>query len=133
MLDTSAYSAMRRGDARLKELLSQAAVVIVTPVILGELPCGFKRGTLERETRRAPQEFLSLPRVRSLPLDAETSERYAAIWDYLRRQGTPIPLNDLWIAASAAQHGLKFHTTDERIRRVPHVPVEWIEPSIIPG
>jgi tRNA(fMet)-specific endonuclease VapC len=129
LLDTSAYSAMRRGDSRLRAPLAQATEVIVTPVVLGELLCGFKKGAREPENRRSLQDFLDSPRVRTLSVDAETAERYAAIWDYLRRQGTPMPPNDLWIAASAAQHGLKLLTTDEHFRRVPQVLVEWIEPS----
>ena len=129
LLDTSAYSAMRRGDDRLREPLSRAREVIVTPVVLGELLGGFKKGARERENRQALQEFLRSPRVRTVALDAETSERYAAIWDYLRRQGTPIPLNDLWIAASAAQHGLTVLTTDEHFKRIPHILVEWLEPA----
>jgi tRNA(fMet)-specific endonuclease VapC len=129
LLDTSAYSGMRRGDARLREPLGLADEVVVTPVVLGELLCGFKKGSRERENRRSLQGFLASPRVRAVSLDAETGERYAAIWDYLRRQGTPIPPNDIWIAASAAQHGLTVLTMDEHFQRVPQVLVEWIGPS----
>lgn len=129
LLDTSAYSAMRRGDKRLHGPLAQASEVVVTPVILSELLCGFKKGEREKENRRSLQEFMSRPRVRTLPLDEEIGERCAAIWDYLRRKGTPIPPNALWIAASAAQHGLWLLTTDDNFKRVPHVLVEWIPPT----
>jgi tRNA(fMet)-specific endonuclease VapC len=127
LLDTSAYSAMRRGDPELKEMLAQAAEVVVTPVVLGELLCGFKKGAREKENHRLLREFLESPRVRMLALDAETAERYAAIWNYLRCEGKPIPVNDLWIAASAAQHGLRLATADEHFERVPHVLVDWLE------
>ena len=133
LLDTSAYSAMRRGEGRLREPLAQASDVVVTPIILGELLCGFKKGARETENRRALQQFLRTPRVKILQLDAETGERYAAISDYLRRHGTPIPLNDVWIAASAVQHGLKVLTTDEHFKRIPHVLVEWFDPATASG
>ncbi len=64
------------------------------------------------------------PRVSVLVLDEETSDRYATILPSLRRAGRPIPTNDLWIAASAMQHGLSVVTTHEHFERVPQILVE---------
>jgi len=47
----------------------------------------------------------------------------------LERQGTPIPANDLWIAASAAQHGLVLMTLDSHFKNVPQVLVEYLGPA----
>ena len=74
------------------------------------------------------REFLESPRVAILSLDEETAERYAAIRDYLRQQGRPIPVNDLWIAASAAQHGLRLLTLDDHFNSLPQVLVEFLNP-----
>lgn len=128
LLDTSAYSAMRRGDERLQAPVRDAAAVVLTPVVLGELLFGFKGGDRERANRAALRDFLDAPRVTLVPLDEETAERYAAIRDHLRRQGTPISANDLWIAASAAQHGLRLLTLDGDFNSVPQVLVEYFEP-----
>jgi tRNA(fMet)-specific endonuclease VapC len=128
LVDTSAYSAMRRGDDRLKRPISHASEILLTPVVIGELLYGFGRGTHEAQNRRLLGEFLESPRVRVVPLDAETGEHYALIMLALRRQGTPISANDLWIAASVAQHGLRLLTLDEHFTRIPHLLLEYIEP-----
>jgi predicted nucleic acid-binding protein len=129
LLDTSAYSAMRRGDERLLAPVQEASGVFVTPVVIGELLYGFAGGGLERQNRERLREFLDSERIDVLSVDEETAERYAVIRDHLRRQGIPIPANDLWIAASAAQHGLVLMTLDSHFKNVPQVLVEYLEPS----
>lgn len=129
LLDTSAYSAMRRGDDRLLAPVQRAGEVFLTPVVVGELLFGFQGATLERKNRTLLREFVGSPRVSVLALDEETAERYAMIRGYVRRQGTPIPVNDLWISASAVQHGLRLLTLDEHFKSVPHVLVEYFEPK----
>jgi predicted nucleic acid-binding protein len=128
LLDTTAYSAMRRGDRRLVEPLAEASEIVLTPVVVGELVYGFVGGRLEDQNRRLLREFLESDRVRVVSVDEETAERYAAIRDYLRKKGTPIPTNDLWIAASAAQHGLKLLCLDRHFKEVPQVLLEYFEP-----
>jgi predicted nucleic acid-binding protein len=128
LVDTSAYSAMRRGDERLRTPIALASEVVLTPVIVGELLYGFKQGEREAENRRLLDEFIETPRVRVVSLDEETGEHYALILIALRRQGSPIPTNDIWIAASAAQHGLRLLTLDEHFTRVPQLMVDYLEP-----
>jgi predicted nucleic acid-binding protein len=79
----------------------------------------------QADERLEKQEFLSSARVQTLVIDEETAERYGAIVSYLRRKGTPIPTNDLWIAASAMQHGLKILTTDKHYAEIPQVITEY--------
>ena len=129
LLDTSAYSAMRRGDRRLLQALREASEVILTTVVLGELLYGFVGGTLESKNREVLRDFLDSERVDVVPVDEETAERYAAIRNHLRGRGRPIPTNDLWIAASAAQHGLVLLTLDKHFTDVPHILVEYFEPA----
>lgn len=129
LLDTSAYSAVRRGDTRLQAPLQDASEVVLTAVVLGELLFGYKGGALERENQALLQEFMDSPRVTVLPVDEGTAERYAVIRDYLRRQGTPISANDIWIAASAAQHGLRLLTLDGDFKYVPQVLLDYYEPG----
>jgi tRNA(fMet)-specific endonuclease VapC len=128
LLDTTAYSAMRRGDRRLAQPLAEASEIVLTSVVVGELVYGFVGGRLEEQNRRLLREFLEADRVRVVSVDEETAERYAAIRDHLRKKGTPIPTNDLWIAASAAQHGLKLLCLDRHFKEVPQVLLEYFEP-----
>lgn len=127
LLDTSAYSAMRRGDERLRPYLKEAEQVLLTTIVLGELLSGFGGGRQETQNRRLLREFIDSPRVAVLGLDEETAERYALILRDLKARGRPIPTNDLWIAASAAQHALRVLTLDEHFTHVPHVLVEYLE------
>lgn len=129
LLDTSAYSAMRRGDRRLLAPIQEASEVFLTPVVIGELLYGFLGGGLEGGNRGLLREFLESPRVEVLSVDEETAERYAVIRDYLREQGKPIPANDLWIAASAAQHGLRLLSLDDHFKSVPQVLLEYFDPQ----
>ena len=123
-LDTSAYSAFLRGHEAIAAALREADEITLTPVVLGELYAGFLLGKQEKKNRAVLREFLASPRVKVRDLDEETAERYAAIFVYLREQGTPIPTNDIWIAATAMQHGLKIVTTDEHYLKLPQVIVE---------
>jgi len=124
MLDTSAYSALLRGNESVKQALQEADEIYVNPVVLGELLAGFMHGGKEKKNREILKMFLASPRSQVVGIDEETSERYAVIINYLWEHGTPIPTNDLWIAATAMQHGLKLITTDAHFRIVPQIIVD---------
>jgi tRNA(fMet)-specific endonuclease VapC len=129
LIDTSAYSAHLRGHPGIAGALRLADEVHLSVVVLGELRAGFLTGSRPRQNEALLAEFLSRPRVRIDVLDEETSRRYAEIYAYLRRRGTPVSPNDLWIAAGAAQHGLRVLTTDPDFRSVPQVAVDYFEPA----
>jgi tRNA(fMet)-specific endonuclease VapC len=129
MMDTSAYAAFLRGSPEVKEAVQQADEIVFNPVVLGELIAGFLMGRNERKNRAILKDFFSSPRVIVAEIDEETSERYAVIVQSLRMKGTPIPTNDLWIAASAMQHGLKVLTTDKHYLEVPQIITEYFEPG----
>ncbi len=130
LLDTSAYSAFMRGHPEVKNAIQLAEEISVTPVVIGELLAGFLRGKSRRKNERELEGFLASPRVRTLDVDAETSERYAVIVSGLREAGTPTPTNDIWIASSAMQHGLRLLTTDAHYRIVGQVIVDFCEPGL---
>ena len=129
LLDTSAYSVFMRGQAAIKQALQQADEIYFSPIVLGELLAGFRRGRNREKNERELQVFLSSPRVRGVGLDDETAERYAVILEGLWKAGTPIPTNDIWIAASAMQYGLSILTTDAHYQHVAQVIVQLFEPS----
>jgi len=129
LLDTSAYSAFMRGDSNIKSAIQTAEEIYLNPIVLGELISGFKGGKNEKKNRQELQELLSSPRVNTLSLDEETSERYAVILCALRKKGTPAPTNDIWIAASAMQYGLKILTTDNHYKKISQVIIEYHEVS----
>ena len=123
-LDTSAFSAFLRGNKEVIGALQDADEITLNPVVLGELRAGFLMGKHRARNESVLREFLATSRVRVRDIDEETADRYAAIFSYLREQGTPIPTNDIWIASSAMQHGLKLITTDKHYLKLPQIIVE---------
>ena len=128
LFDTSAYSALGRGHPEAASVAASADRIVVTPVVLGELLAGFRKGKRRRRNQDLLRKFLNSPRVDVLPVDAETAERYAAIVDSLRAAGKSIPTNDLWIASSAMQHGLALVTADAHFNDVPQILVHPLLP-----
>jgi tRNA(fMet)-specific endonuclease VapC len=114
-----------RGHAEVKLAVQGADEIHLTPIVLGELMTGFFKGKDRRKNERELQVFLESPRVNVVNVDAETAQRYAVIVSALRKAGTPIPTNDIWIAASATQHGLRVATTDAHYSRIPQVFVDY--------
>jgi len=129
-LDTSAYSAFKRGHPHLRHRLREASQIQLKPVVLGELRAGFLKGTRLNENLDELAQFQASPRVVVIPVDEETSARYAAIFDSLRRAGKLIPTNDIWIAASAMQSDSVLLTTDPHFRWVTQIVTEILEPHL---
>ena len=99
VLDTSAYSHLRAGHSEVLEFVAGATVVVMPVTVLGELEVGFELGSRTEENRRILAEFLNEPFVNILAVTNATVGYYARIFTALRRAGTPIPINDVWIAA----------------------------------
>ena len=127
MLDTTAVSGFFKGSEDIRKRLGVIDELYVNPVVIGELTAGFMMGNRERKNREILKKFLSSPRVDIIDIDAETSERYGAIVSYLRRKGSPIPTNDIWIAASAMQYGLSLLTSDRHYLEVTQILVDFCE------
>lgn len=101
--------------------------MFLNPVIIGELRSGFLAGNRREPNERELDQFLSESVVGVLPIVEATARRYSLIRHYLRRQGTPIPSNDMWIAASAFEHGLDLVTLDRHFKQLPQVVVDHFE------
>lgn len=113
IIDTNFYVAFKKGDDLTVLILQKADYIAVNAVVLGELLAGFRCGTNETRNRKELENFLDSPRVDFLPVDDETTEFYAQVFAELKQHGRPIPTNDLWLAATAMQHGLALATYDK--------------------
>ena len=113
LIDTNIYSYALRGDQRAVEVLRKAAHIGISVISIGELLSGFKGGSKEKENRNELGIFLDSPRVSLYTVDEYTAEYYCSILNQLKNAGTPIPTNDIWIAAVAFQHGLLLYTLDK--------------------
>lgn len=119
VVDTNVYCDALRGDSDAMAVLQTFEQVLMSPIVVGELRAGFKGGKHEKVNREQLARFLAAPRVRMTGIDETTADYYALIVDELRKAGSPIPTNDVWIAASALQHGARLATRDRHFLKVP--------------
>lgn len=123
VLDTTAYSRFRAGNESVIDWLAGAAVVYLPVTVVGELHAGFALGTRRRQNEESLAGLLREPFVEVLDVDSEVARQYGEIFAQLRRAGTPIPTNDIWIAATtlrAGGHLLTFDRDFEQVRGLPH-------------
>ena len=126
-IDTCAYSGMRRGDPRMVDAIQYADTVYVPATVLGELYAGFQLGQRARNNVDELERFLELPDVLIQDTDQEVAQRYGLVVRDLRDKGTPIPTNDIWIAASALATGARLLTLDAHFAAVPGLAVLGLE------
>jgi tRNA(fMet)-specific endonuclease VapC len=111
-LDTNRYTDLCRGDAQAAAIVEQAQEVWLPFIVVGELRAGFAAGSQEARNEAVLRRFLLKPGVRVIYADEQTTYHYANIYRQLRKQGTPIPTNDMWIGALALQHSLVLFARD---------------------
>lgn len=117
-LDTNAYRALQEGDEGLAGEVSRADVVGMPVIVLGELRLGFLNGSRLHENNATLERFLAIPRVRVLDLGEQTTWLFGEIATLLRRGGTPIQQDDVWIAALCKEHGFSLATRDRGFRNI---------------
>lgn len=120
-LDTNRYVDLCKGFDETIEILEQADEILMPFVVLGELRAGFAHGRREAENERVLRRFLLKNGVRVLFADDQTTHHYASVFRQLRKQGTPIPTNDMWIAALVLQHNLVLHARDKHFDELPQI------------
>ena len=119
LIDTNVYTHALKGTPDVVSILQTASEIGISAISIGELISGFKGGTREKENREELAVFLDSPRVKIYPIDETTAEFYGEILDKLRKSGTPIPTNDIWIGGVALQNGLKLFTKDRHFENIP--------------
>lgn len=118
LIDTNIYSYAMKGEDDVVSILQQASEIGISAISIGELLSGFKGGKREKENQAELKAFLDAPRVRLYGVDEDTAEFYAEILDQMRKAGTPIPTNDIWIGAVALQHGLRLFSKDVHFEHI---------------
>jgi tRNA(fMet)-specific endonuclease VapC len=117
-LDTSAYSHFQRGDVSAVNIIGAARWIGVPSIVLGELRTGFFLGGQAEKNEDELRRFLRHPMVEILDVDDDAARIYAEIMVVLRKAGTPLPTNDIWIAAVASRDGASVLTYDEHFRLI---------------
>ncbi len=129
VLDTSAYSHFRRGHPAVLHTLARAERVLVPAIVIGELEAAFELGDRARENRRSLDEFLAESFVDLLLVTPSVARHYGRVFAGLKRRGTPIPLNDVWIAATTLDCGGTLLTFDGHFEHVVGLDRLALEPA----
>jgi tRNA(fMet)-specific endonuclease VapC len=120
-LDTNRYVDLCRNTTETVALLEEAEAVLLPFVVLGELRAGFALGRRHADNERVLRRFLLKNGVSVLFADDQTTHHYASVFRQLRKQGTPIPTNDMWLAALVLQHNLALHARDKHFDHLPQL------------
>jgi tRNA(fMet)-specific endonuclease VapC len=120
-LDTNRLTDLFQGDTELADRLGECDEVWIPLIVLAEIKAGFHGGSQQHRNEVLLQSFLAKPTVGILLPARETAEHYARLLVQLKRAGTPIPDNDLWIAALVLEHDLLLITRDRHFESVPQL------------
>lgn len=126
LIDTNSYASFLYGDEAVLEALAQAQTVYMSVFVLGKLYAGFRGGKHQKQNRILLEEFLKRPSVSVLDATRETSEIFGQIKHSLKKAGTLIPINDVWIASHVFESGSLLISYDSHFLKVPGLRI-WDE------
>lgn len=116
ILDTNGLSALAEGESGLQPLLRRAAQVAIPVIVLGEYRYGISQSRNHVHYEQWLAEYL--PSFRILDIDERTTVFYSGVRKELKKAGTPIPSNDVWIVALCRQHSLPLVSRDRHFDAV---------------
>src|SRR5579864_8975828 len=120
-LDTNRLTDLFQGDSALADQMGACEEVWIPLVVLAEIKAGFYGGTQQHRNEILLRKLLAKPTVSVLLPARETAEHYARLFVQLKRAGTPVPDNDLWIAALVLEHDLVLITRDQHFQKIPQL------------
>lgn len=122
-LDTNTYTKfIYYNDPSVVRMIGKAKSLALPVIVLAELKAGFAGGSKLQQNTHTLEAFLKDSRCVVLSINAETTDHYAHLKNVLRLQGTPIPANDLWIAALVSQYDYSLVTDDKHFDNLPELP-----------
>ena len=116
LLDTNIVIALFDGNAHIIERINQSEEVYIPVFVLGELFYGAYKSSKQIQNLKQIEDFQN--QLEILECDKLTAKYYGEIKNDLRKKGKPIPENDIWISALAAQHQLIVITRDKHFENV---------------
>lgn len=118
LLDTNAVSGLLRGNAGLGRSIRSASELVFSSVVVGELLHGYRAGKRYEKNLSVLRRLLAQPFVELRDVTFETAETYGRIQSQLQGDGTPLPTNDVWIAAQAIEAGAELWTFDRHFQGI---------------
>ena len=123
VIDTNRYRDFVDGVPETVSVFRTSPRILIPFVVVAELRAGFAVGSQGVRNERVFEQFLHRPRVEVLLPSMETTRHYANLYRQLRSAGTPIPTNDLWIAALVVQHDVMLYSRDSHFDALPQLPM----------
>ncbi|EKD62346.1 MAG: PilT protein-like protein [uncultured bacterium] len=123
LLDTNSYSFFIKGDRSVTKEIYNSEFVYLSIISVGELYAGFQRGSKFSENVGILVRFLGKERMGVLKISIETAKIYGRITNELYKKGTPIPTNDVWIAAQAIETASVLVTHDSHFLEIPKLKI----------
>lgn len=118
-IDASVYGSFKLGDSVVVRALDAADQIIIPAVSLGELYGAFFHGVQSARHILELERFLASPAVRIAPVDAAIAERYGILTRHLQEHDISLPVNHVWVAATALNEGARLATLEGRYRQIP--------------
>ena len=128
-LDTNAISAYFGGDAAVASVIRNASSVLMFPFVVGELEAGFRGGNRYEANKKVLRSFLSEQNVQIVQTTLRTSELFGELKESLRKAGTMIPIDDVWIGAMAKEHLAQVISFDHHFGFMVPLGVNWVDPK----
>jgi tRNA(fMet)-specific endonuclease VapC len=129
LLDTNAITALFQGETAVLDAVATADCVYASAIVIGELEAGFRGGSRYADNLAILNRFLAKPSVTILPVGRATGECFGRIKQSLKRKGTPIPVNDIWLAAQSMETGAVLVTYDGHFDLVDGLRL-WTRPPV---
>ncbi len=121
LLDANTYSLLLLHDQLIAKTLTEASHIVFSSIVIGELLYGYKKGSKELININRLNVFLSHPSVDVINVTKNTAQFYALIRNELANNGSPMPSNDMWIAAHAIESNSTLLTYDKHFQNIPNL------------
>lgn len=127
VFDTNAYCLCDLGHEQALELAEQASALFMPAIVYGELYYGFRHGRKFETNWKRLNQFIDQYGVELISVDLDVARKFGDIFAALRKKGTPIPTNDIWIAASCMSVGGTLLTSDRHFERIGQIQAEFLK------
>ena len=129
VLDTNAYCLCDLGEEEALDLAERAAALFLPAIVYGELYYGFRHGKKFETNLKRLDQFIEQYDVEIVLVDLDVARKFGNIFASLRKKGTPIPTNDIWIAACCMSVGGTLMTSDRHFENVEQIQTEFLHNS----
>lgn len=121
ILDTNAYILYSKKNIEVIKVILKSNEVCISVISCGELTAGFLKGSMFEYNNAKLNSFINNSKIKLLEVNKNTSEIYGKIYKRLKQEGGMIPINDVWIAASAIETNSNLVTYDKHFLKIPNL------------